>query len=224
MTSSTTETQETPLWLQGRDAVMDATPDDQWREGRPDYHLSRIKVPKERTRQLEPGSLDSIVESLVRVFEMEISHKKDPATWLSVAGEHFRTRLNGGKWFNGPEVAETGSYTVLIGNSDFYDGSDESFESQHHVFHEALPKGFFWEVLEVLSPPPVVSFRWRHWGKFEGEYKGKEPTGELIEMFGVTVARLSDDLKITDLEHYYDPNELMRPLARGCPMAKGATA
>lgn len=31
---------------------------------------------------------------------------------------------------------------------------------------------FAWEVLEVYSPPPVVSFRWRHWGVMKSDYVG----------------------------------------------------
>lgn len=207
-----------PVWAQGRDAVADATPAEQWRTKRPNYHLTEITVPKQRTHQLEEGSLDQIVENIVRAFEMEIGHKSDPSTWLTVAGDRFRMNLNGGEWVDGAAIAASGSYNVLIGNSDYYDASEQTFESQHTVFHTALSKGFFWEVLEVLSPPPVVTFRWRHWGAFTGEYAGHAATGETIEMFGVSVARLDDDLKILDLEHYYDPNDLMRPLAHGCPM------
>jgi len=36
----------------------------------------------------------------VQVFEMEVSHKKDPATWVSMVTEHFRTNVNGGPWAN----------------------------------------------------------------------------------------------------------------------------
>jgi hypothetical protein len=190
---------ETPLWLQGRSAVIAATDPEQWREGEPDYHLSATVMPGERTHQFQSDSLEGIVESLVQAFEMEVSHKADPASWVSMVTEKFRTNVNGGPWVDAAGIAEMGSYNVLIGDSIFYK-KDESFESSHVVFHRSFPGGFFWEVLEVLSPPPVVTFKWRHWGAFTGEYNGFAPTGEKIEMFGISVAKLSDDLRLLDVD------------------------
>ncbi|WP_245819624.1 SnoaL-like polyketide cyclase [Rhodococcoides yunnanense] len=212
----------TSLWLEGRNAVVAAADPGDWRGGTPDYALTDEVVPKQRTTSFEEGSLELVVENLVRVFEMEVSHKHDPATWVSVVADRFRTRVNGGPWADGADIVERGSYNVLVGESVFYDSTKESFDSSHDVFHAALPNGFFWEVLEILSPPPVVAFKWRHWGAFEGEYKGNAPTGETIEMFGVSIARLSDDLKLAEVEHFYDSDELLSPLAGGCPI-RGTT-
>lgn len=211
-----------PLWLMGRNAVVAAADPAHWRGNRPDYELTDELVPQQRTTSFEEGSLELIVEDLVRVFEMEVSHKHDPATWVSVVADRFRTRVNGSPWASSADIVERGSYNVLVGESVFYDATAESFESSHAVFHKALPNGFFWEVLEVLSPPPVVAFKWRHWGSFDGEYKGNAPTGEKVEMFGVSIARLTDDLKLTEIEHYYDSDELLSPLAGGCPV-RGAS-
>ncbi|MGN2637922.1 hypothetical protein ACTD5D_17340 [Nocardia takedensis] len=98
---------ETPLWLRGRDAVVAAAAPEHWRDGAPDYHLTELTVPRERTTRHAPGSLEAIVEDLVRVFEMEISHKKDPATWVSLVAEHYRGRVNGGPWQDAEELAAT---------------------------------------------------------------------------------------------------------------------
>jgi hypothetical protein len=38
--------------------------------------------------------------------------------------------------------------------------------------------------------------RWRHWGVFKGPYAGHEPTGETIEMYGMAIATVTDDLKV----------------------------
>lgn len=54
-------------------------------------------------------------------------------------------------------------------------------------------------------------------GKFDGEYKGVAPTGETIEMFGVTVAKVDDDLRLLQVEHFFDNNQLLSKLAGGCP-------
>jgi hypothetical protein len=211
-----------PLHLQGRGAVVAATAAADWRGEVPDYHLSETVMPGQRSTGHEAGSLEAIVEELVQVFEMEVSHKKDPATWVSVVAEHYRGRVNGGPWQDAEEFARIGSYNILIGDNPYYEASEETFESSHHIFHEALPGGFFWEVLEVLTGPPVVTFKWRHWGRFEGEYKGHRPTGELVELFGMTIAKVDDDLRIVELEHFYDNNKLLGPLAHGCPVQSRA--
>ena len=210
---------DTPLWLQGRSAVVAAADPQGWRDGVPDYDHSHHVMPEQRTHQFDPGSLEAIVESVVQVFEMEVSHKKDPATWVSMVTERFRTNVNGGGWASAADVVERGSYNILIGDSVFYSGAEETFESSHHIFHQAFPGGFFWEVLQVLSPPPVVAFKWRHWGTSEGEYLGHAPTGERVEMFGMSVATLTDDLKLVEVEHYYDPSEFLGKLTGGCPVA-----
>ncbi|WP_306356439.1 MULTISPECIES: ester cyclase [unclassified Nocardia] len=221
MTVDTTESEatETPLHLQGRDAVIAAAAAEDWRAEAPDYHLSKEVMPKERTTDHAPGSLEAIVEELVKVFEMEVSHKKDPATWVSLVAEHYRGRVNGGPWQNAEEFARIGSYNILIGDNPYYP-ANEDFESSHHIFHTAFPGGFFWEVLEVLAGPPTVTFKWRHWGRYTGAYQGHEPTGELIEMTGITIAKVSEDLRILELEHFYDNNKLLGPLAHGCPVHK----
>lgn len=205
-----------PLWLQGRSAVIDAADAADWREGVPDYHLSHTVMPAQRTTEHAPGSLEAIVEGLVQVFEMEVSHKHDPAKWVSMVTDRFRTRINGGPWADAAEIADRGSYNVLIGDSVFYGAED--FRSSHHVFHEAFPGGFYWEVTEVLSAPPSIAFKWRHWGAFEGPYKGFEPDGKQVEMYGMSVARVDDDLRLLEVEHFYDPNAFLGKLTRGCPV------
>jgi predicted ester cyclase len=192
-----------------------------WREEAPDYHLSHTVMPGQRSTRHAPDSLEAIVESIVQVFEMEVSHKQDPTTWVSMVTDRFRTNVNGGPWASAQDIVERGSYNILIGDSIFYSPGKESFESSHHIFHTAFPEGFYWEVLEVLSPPPVIAFKWRHWGSFTGEYKGFEPNGKRIEMFGMSVAKVSDELKLVEVEHYYDPNAFLGQLTGGCPVAHG---
>ena len=210
---------EKPLWLRDRDTVVAHDEGVVWRKGRPDYHLTNQVVGKERTRQLLQGSLELAVEDLVRVFEMEVSHKRDPAQWLTIVQDKFRTRTNGGPWATPQDIAEKGSYNLFIGETPYYSAKEETFESSSDIFHTAFPGGFFWEVLEVYSPPPVVSFKWRHWGHFTGEYKGHKPTGQKVEIFGMTVARCAEDLRLLEVEHFYD-NSLF--LGQLCPVHKAA--
>ncbi|MBL7487003.1 ester cyclase [Frankia sp. AgB1.9] len=205
-----------PPHVRGREAVIADSAGVVWRDGAPpDYHLSHQTMPSERTVHHPAGSLADIVERVVQVFEMELSHKKDPAQWVSMVTDQLQVSVNGGRAVGSAELAERGSYNVLIGESPYYSASSETFESSHEIFHDAFPGGFFWEVLEVYSPPPTITFKWRHWGTFSGPYKGMNPTGERIEMFGATVARVSDDLRIIEVHNYYDNSDFLRQLACG---------
>ncbi|MET0384877.1 MAG: SnoaL-like polyketide cyclase [Polyangiales bacterium] len=207
------------LLLQGRAAAIAATPDSAWRHGKaPDYGFSDTQMPVQRTSQHAAGSLGAIVEGLVQIFEMEVSNKPDPATWLSVARDHFRMNINGGEVASADLTATHGTYNLLIGESPYYSAKEETFASSHEVFHKTFPGGFLWEVLEVYSPPPVITFKWRHWGVFDGPYKGFAPTGKTLELFGMTLVRVDDELQILDLEHYYDNNTLLQELTGGCPI------
>jgi len=70
----------------------------------------------------------------------------------------------------------------------------------------------------VLSGPPNVTFKWRHWGTFTGTHKEYVPTGKTIEIMGMGIARATEDLKIESLEHYFDNNAFLQKLtAGGCP-------
>merc|ERR1712196_82268 len=83
--------------------------------------------------------------------------------------------------------------------------------------------------MQVYSGPPTVAFKWRHWGKFSGQYTDSddvvhEGTGAQVELFGICVARVSAALVIEGLDVYYDPQELVDPLVAGPPAAGGADA
>ena len=76
-----------------------------------------------------------------------------------------------------------------------------------------------------ISGPPVVSFKWRHWGTWEGKYKDNEPTGETIELYGACIARVDENLKILSVEIFYDPTPMLAKLTGFektgvCPFAK----
>jgi hypothetical protein len=177
-------------------------------------------MPREKISRHATDSLADIVERVLQVFELEVSHKKNPAQWVSTVTDQFRTRVNGGPWASAQDLAERGSYNVFIGENPYYSASDETFESSHHVFLRAFPSGFFWEVLKVYSPPPVIAFKWRHWGVFSGPYKDAAPTGERIEMIGVTVARCDDDLRLIEAEHFYDNTAFLGHLTGRRPASR----
>ena len=60
--------------------------------------------------------------------------------------------------------------------------------------------------------PPRVAFSWRHWAHWTGPYKGRAPTGELLELRGMAVAEVDENLKIKSIDVHYDPNQLLMKL------------
>ncbi|XP_071955431.1 uncharacterized protein [Antedon mediterranea] len=206
---------ETPV----RDHMED--PNIRWRKGKPNYDLVNEKYIEEKTRQHAPGSLEKIVENLVKTWEMESTHKMDKEDWKSVNHEKYEFIVNGGKPLNVEDNIRMGNYNMLLSECPLYNGQGQTNESSHGVFKEAFPDGFAWELIEVISGPPKVTFTWRHWTKWSGPYLGNEPTNEEIEMTGCCIATVDDALKIEKLQVFYDPNPMMATMTKfnpNCPV------
>lgn len=216
---SDTKPTELPLWVQDRERVIVNDEGVEWRGGeRPDYSHNNQVFQQESKFNHPEGSLEAIAHNLVRTFEMEASNKINPQQWLSVVADRFQMSSNGGKEYTAQETAEQGTYNLFIGENEHYNPADETFESSFETFHTAFPDGFLWELVEVLSGPPNVTFKWRHWGTFQGNFKDYAPTGETIEIVGLSIARVTEDLKILSLEHYFDNSEFLEKLTAGaCP-------
>ncbi|RUT05232.1 hypothetical protein DSM106972_040530 [Dulcicalothrix desertica PCC 7102] len=123
--------------------------------------------------------------------------------------------------YTASDIVDQGTYNLFITETEHYNPKVEDFESSAHLFHNAFPAGFVCSLVEVFSGPPNVSFKWRHWGTFTGRYKDFEPTGETIEVVGMSVARVSDDLKIESVEHYFDTNAFLEKLTSGQKSSSG---
>lgn len=174
-------------------------------DGVPDYSLTNLFFMKERTKVHPEGSLELVVENLVKTWEMERSHKPDCSQHKTVDYTDFRFSANGGKVFRNVEAHHVGNYNVLLDTcpADLYDAKKMTFLRSHEKFHNAFP-AFPWEVLEVYSPPPKVAFSWRHWGHFNGSYEENQGKGEIVELFGFTIATVTDKMQISDLEVYFN--------------------
>ena len=59
-----------------------------------------------------------------------------------------------------------------------------------------------------------MTFSWRHWADWTGSYKNVSPTGETLEMSGMGKAVVTPELKIVDIEVFYDPSAFMAKLMR----------
>ncbi|MBW4565157.1 MAG: SnoaL-like polyketide cyclase [Mojavia pulchra JT2-VF2] len=207
-----------PLWIQDRDTVIANDANVEWRyQTRPDYSRTNQFLQKQSKYNHLEGSLEAIVQNLVRTFEMEASYKSNPQQWISIVTEKFRMITNAGPAYTAEDIVEAGTYNLFLGDTEQYKSSEEDFESSAHTFHQAFPNGFLWELVEVLSGPPNVTFKWRHWGNFSGPYKEHAPTGETVEIVGISIARVNEDLKILSLEHFFDTSSFLNKLATGCP-------
>ena len=68
-------------------------------------------------------------------------------------------------------MLKVGTYNAIIAPNEYYSPDYSDFASSHKTFKRMMPT-FAWEVLEVYSGPPTVSFRWRHWGVMKNDYVG----------------------------------------------------
>ena len=219
MTSESSTNQQ--IWIQDRDPVIAHDPNVEWRyQEPPDYSRTNQYLKQQSKYNHLEGSLEGIVQNLVRAFEMEASFKTNPQQWVSIVADKFRMITNGGPAYTAQDVADAGTYNLFLGDSEQYKASEEDFESSAHLFHNAFPNGFLWELIEVLAGPPNVTFKWRHWGNFSGPYKEHAPTGETVEIEGVSIARVNDDLKILSIEHFFDSGSFLNKLTTGCPFHK----
>ena len=79
------------------------------------------------------------------------------------------------------------------------------------MFHHSFA-AFPWEILEVFTGPPSVTFSWRHWGHFTGSFKGNKGEGQVIEVFGYGTAKVNDKLQLCECKIWYDQNTFMEVL------------
>ena len=211
-----------PLWVRDRDTFLKAASEDKtidWRYvEEPDYSRQNKSFAREASFNFPKESLEAIVHNLVRNLDVETSYKKDPSQWLTIVNDKFNLKSNNSSPYTAEDLAERGTYNLLIEKNEHYDPSKEDYESGSQTFHTAFPNGFLWELTEILSPPPRVTFKLRHWGKFSGNYKNYFPTGEVIEVVGVSIVEIPEDYKLLSVEHFFDNSKFLNKLTKGCPM------
>ncbi|KAH8834783.1 hypothetical protein DL96DRAFT_1665888 [Flagelloscypha sp. PMI_526] len=194
-----------------------------WRFGRaPDYTMNRRTYAETKSKSHATDSIEHLVENLVKNWEVEASHKPILEEWRTIDPTTYTFSVNGGPSQTAKHMLQVGTYNAIISPNSYYSPENSSFETSHKTFKRMMPS-FAWEVLEVYSPPPVVAFRWRHWGTMKSDYVGYNDQGcririkahgGQIDIQGVTVAKVNDKFQITSLETWFDPLEMfaqMRP-------------
>ncbi|KAJ4951531.1 hypothetical protein NE237_028363 [Protea cynaroides] len=195
-----------------------------WNFGAPNYDAVNKLFEEERSKEWPKGSLEETVQNLVKTFEMELFHKACPEDFKTINTQKFTLTVNGGKPLSMEELQKVGGYNAFLQSSladrlRAYDPSTETSKSSHHKFASAFPRGFALEILEVYSGPPKIAFKFRHWGYMEGPFKGHAPTGEKVELSGISITEVDESLRIVKLEFIYDAGELLAGLLKG-PVSK----
>jgi hypothetical protein len=119
----------------------------------------------------EAGSLPQLVENLVKNWEVEASFKPRLEDWRTIDRDCYTFAMNGGPPQTAEHMLKVGTYNAIIEPNEYYDPANSDFSSSHKTFKRMMPT-FAWEVIEVYSGPPVVSFKWRHWGTMKNDYVG----------------------------------------------------
>lgn len=195
----------------------DPQPDTKWRFGKPNYARVNAAYFKHRAKNHKDGTLESVVSKIVKNWEVESHHISDVNQWKTMDVKNFTIAVNGGPACNAQLMADEGPYNLLMGEMPKYSAKANTFDSSNSIWGKTFPDGFAFEVLEVLAGPPTVTFKWRHFGEFTGEYVDKDGvahkgTGEMINLIGLCIAKVSESLQITSLDVYYNPEDLVTPL------------
>lgn len=197
----------------------------EWRYGAaPNYDVVNKLFEEGRTKIWPPGSLEEQVQNMVKTWEMEMFHKVKMEDFKSVDPNKYTFSLNGRKPLSLEEKRKLGGgYNPLLQTSlpekfRAYNPDGETAISSHLAFTTAFPRGFALEILQVYSGPPVILYKFRHWGYMEGPFKGHAPTGERIEVFGMAIFEQDEHSKIVKVEFFYDRGELLGGLLKGTAM------
>ncbi|CAF2206763.1 unnamed protein product [Brassica napus] len=235
-------------------SVLNDVGEVQWRYGHPPaFDLVNQLFEEGQTKVWPEGSLEETVQNAIKSWEMEFSHKIRLQDFKTINPDKFKLFVNGREGLSAEETLRLGSYNALLktslpGEFQYYKPEEESFESSHDAFRSALPRGFAFEILSVYSGPPNIAFKFRHWGYFEGDFKGHAPTGEMVQFLGLGVLKVclkhnlcpsftifqwlhlavlslqvDELLRAEEIEIYYDPGELFGGLLKGPPVLETKT-
>ncbi|KAF5176825.1 Pathogen-related protein [Thalictrum thalictroides] len=201
-----------------------------WRNGAPpNYEVVNKLFEEGRTNVWAPGTTEEKVQRMLKTWEMELTQKVRPQDNKTTDLEAFRHSVNGRPGKTLQEVIQIGGYNQFLETSlpedlRAYDPSHYTAAESQNVFLNAFPRGFAIEVLEVYSGPPKVAFKFRHWSFMDGPFQGHAPTGELVQLIGISIFTVDEStMKIGKVEFFYDPGELIGDLLKG-PLLDGSEA
>lgn len=196
-----------------------------WRDGAPpNYDVVNKLFEEGRTQEWPVGSLEEKVQRLVKTWEMEMVHKIRPQDWKTINPDKFRFSVNGAEEITAKQIGERGgSYNVFLQTTlppelRVFDPAQESTETSQATFTTAFPRGFALEILQVYSGPPKIVYKFRHWGYFEGPFKGHAPTGELAQLIGMSIFTVDDENRVEKVEFFYERGDFLSDFLKGAPI------
>ncbi|GMI77085.1 hypothetical protein like AT1G78780 [Hibiscus trionum] len=199
-----------------------------WKFGAPPNYETVDKLFEQgRTKIWPPGSLEEKVQNLVKTWEMEMFHKVSSHDYKSVKVDTYTTSVNGRKALTIEEKRQVGGgynnfmQTSLPEELRGYNPAEETADTSHVAFATAFPRGFALEVIQVYSGPPLIVYKFRHWGYMEGPFKGHAPTGELVQIYGISIVEVDEEMKILKKEFFLDRGELLGGLMKGAKLGSG---
>ncbi|XWS15235.1 hypothetical protein CRYUN_Cryun35bG0077200 [Craigia yunnanensis] len=158
---------------------------------------------------------------------MEMFHNISTDDYKSVNIEKFTISVNGRKPSTFEEIGKLGGgyniflQTSLPKNMRGYNPAEETADSSHVAFTTTFPRGFALEVIQVYSGPPLIVYKFRHWGYMEGPFKGHAPTEEIVEFYGISIAEIDEQMKILKVEFFFDRGELLGGLMKAAKLGSG---
>ncbi|EQC35347.1 hypothetical protein SDRG_07059 [Saprolegnia diclina VS20] len=213
----------------GLDSFMDSRTF--WLHGPPDYALTDVAFLRGRTRAHGVTSFAYEIETALRTFSMEVTHKARLSQWTSVATS-FWLQVNEHpvvSYHQLPEMRHAlfGLVYVPPTPSSPATSPHADVPSSSSGLAEAFPDGFPMEVLEVYTSAPAnIYFSWRHWGAFTGSYQGRRGDGSLISITGF--GRLAKEVgtgKLQSLHLFCHPEPLLTQLhSRWAPLSNVVTS
>ena len=66
------------------------------------------------------GSLEEVVENLVKTWECEASHKADMSQWTTIDAENYKVQVNNGDILDGKIAFEIGNYNAIMKDCPAY--------------------------------------------------------------------------------------------------------
>lgn len=157
----------------------------------------------------DEDAIKQLIQILIGAFEEEASVKLDRKQWNSVAPDIFRLCINRGKEFTIDEINSRGICRIFLEETLFH-RSEELSEAAKQSLASAFQRRLCREIIAIYSGPPKLTFQWRHWGTFEGKLKDHSPLRLSIEIFGIAVATVNEELKLTRLEYFFDSDQFLQ--------------
>lgn len=168
--------------------------------------------------------MEDRISNLMKNWDKELNFKPNSRQWVTIVPDNFYMIINGGPRLSLPEIFQLGSYNMFLGNSEFYSKDYINASTADRTFRSSLKSGFALEVLKVYSPPPRVTFKFRHWGHMTGPLRcpmrngtwlNAPPHGRKVEFFGHTALQLNEKYQVMSVENTFRGDTLMEQMVLG---------